>query len=108
MSLKNTSAPFPQKLAYILICLIAIGFIAIVASEIVIPLVFALLISILLLPLVQRFEKKMNFSRGPASFCAILLFAGGITLIIYLVGSQISNLSNDWPLFQNQLHASIF
>jgi len=104
--IKNNTIPFPQKLAYILICCIAVGFIAVIASEIVIPLIFALLISILLLPLAQLLEKKSTIGRGAASFCAMILFAAGIALIIYLIGSQISNLSNDWPLFKNQLHTS--
>ncbi len=103
---KKDTTPFLQKLAYVLICCIAIGFIAVIASEIIIPLVFALLISILLLPIAQRFERKLKFSRGPASFCALILFAAGFVLIIYLIGSQISNLTNDWPLFKNQLHTS--
>jgi predicted PurR-regulated permease PerM len=106
-SAKNDATPFPQKLAYILICAIALGFIAIVASEIIIPLVFAFLISIHLLPLAQQFELKLRFGRGLACFCALLLFAVGIALVIYLVGSQISNMSDDWPLFKKQLHASI-
>ncbi|MEO8712285.1 MAG: AI-2E family transporter [Parafilimonas sp.] len=104
---KNNAIPFPQKLAYILVCLIAIVFIAIVASEIIIPLIFALLISILLLPLAQWLEKKLKFGRGIASFCALLLFIAGLTFIIYLVGSRIGNLSDDLPLFKHQLHTSL-
>ena len=104
---KNSAVPFPQKLAYILICLIAIVFIAVIASEIIIPLVFALLISILLLPLAKGIEKRLKFGRGIASFCALLLFIAGLTFIIYLVGSRISNLGDDLPLFRNQLHTSL-
>ena len=104
---KNDAIYFPQKLAYILICIIAAAYIAIVASEIVIPLVFALLISILLLPLAQQFEKKLKASRGTASFFALLLFATGIITILYTVGSQISNLGHDLPLFRKQLTTSI-
>jgi predicted PurR-regulated permease PerM len=104
---KNSAVPFPQKLAYILICLIAIVFIAIIASEIIIPLIFALLISILLLPLAKGIEKRLKAGRGIASFCALLLFIAGLTLIIYLVGSRISNLGDDLPLFRNQLHTSL-
>lgn len=104
---KNTSTPFSQKLAYILICLIAVCFIAYIASEIVIPLIFALLISILLLPLAKWLELKLKFSRGIASFCALLLFIAGIAFILYLVGSRISNLGDDLPLFQRQLHTSL-
>ena len=103
---KNNPLPFSQKLTYILICCIAVGFIAVIASEIIIPLIFALLISILLLPVVQWLELKTKLGRGGSSFFAMIFFAAGIVLIVYLVGSQISNLTNDWPMFKNQLHTS--
>ena len=106
LSTKTTAIPFSQKLAYILICCIAIGFIAVIASEIIIPLIFALLISILLLPVVQWLEANSKLGRGGASFFALMFFAAGFTLIIYLIGSQISDLSNDWPMFKSQLHTS--
>src|SRR4051794_4753987 len=105
-TIKKETVPFSQKLAYILICCIAIGFIAVMVSEILIPLIFALLIAILLLPLAQRLEKRTKLGRGPASFFAMLLFAGGFITVLYLVGSQITGLSKDWPLFQNQLNTS--
>ena len=106
-AIKKETIPFSQKLAYILICCIAIGFIAVIASEIIIPLIFALLIAILLLPLAQRLEKRTKFGRGPASFFALLLFVAGFVIVVYLIGSQITNLSKDWPLFQNQLNTSL-
>jgi len=106
LSTKTTAIPFSQKLAYILICCIAIGFIAVIASEIIIPLIFALLISILLLPVVQWLEANSKLGRGGASFFALMFFAAGFILIIYLIGSQISDLSNDWPMFKSQLHTS--
>ncbi len=105
--MKNETIPVLQKLAYILICCIAIGFIAVIASEILIPLIFALLIAILLLPLAQRLEKRTKLGRGAASFFALLLFVAGFVIVLYLIGSQITNLSKDWPLFQNQLNASL-
>jgi len=107
MPVKNETTPFPQKLSYILICCIAIGFIAVIASEILIPLIFALLIAILLLPLAQRLEKKAKLGRGPASFFALLLFVAGAVIVLYLIGSQITSLGKDWPLFQDQLNASL-
>lgn len=106
LSTKNNVIPFSQKLAYILICCIAVGFIAVIASEIIIPLIFALLISILLLPVVQWLELNSKLGRGGASFFAMIFFAAGFILIIYLIGSQISNLTNDWPMFKSQLHTS--
>lgn len=106
-SVQKETTSFPQKLAYILICCIAVGFIAVIASEIIIPLIFALLIAILVLPLAQRLEQSAKFGRGPAAFFSLLLFIAGLVIVLYLVGSQITGLSKDWPLFQNQLHTTI-
>ncbi len=105
--INKISAPFPVKLAAILISVLAIGYIAVNGKEILIPLVFALLAAILLLPLTRWFELKLKLGRGAASFLSLLLFVACIVIIFYLVASQISNLSHDWPLFQNQLHTSL-
>lgn len=104
--LKKEPVPFVQQLAYILISCIAVVYIASIASEIIIPLLFALLISILLLPVSQWLEKKLKLSRGFAAFFALLFFAVIIISIFYLIGSQISSLANDWPLFKSQLNTS--
>ena len=107
MTTEKKSLPFSVKLASILICLIAIGYIIIQAEEIFIPLVFALLFSILLLPLANFFESRLKFGRGAASGVAVLLFIAGLIIIFYTIGSQISNLSQDWPLFKKQLQTSL-
>ena len=102
---KNSS--FAIHFAAILISIIAIGYIAVIAENIIIPLVFALLFSILLLPLAKFFEVKLKFGRGAACGIAVLLFIAGIAIIFYAIGSQISNLLQDWPLFRNQLQSSL-
>lgn len=104
---QKTTTYFPVRLASILICILAVGYIAIIADKIIIPIVFALLFSILLLPLARFFEKKLGFPRGAASGVAVILFIVGITIVFYTIGTQISNLSNDWPLFKNQLQTSL-
>lgn len=105
--IKKNDHPFSIRLAAILICVIAIGYIVVLGKKILAPMIFALLISILLLPLARWIQLKFKLGRGTASFCAMLVFIAGIAFIFYMVGSQISNLSNDWPLFQNQLHTSL-
>ncbi len=107
MLTEKKSTSFAVRFAAILISVIAIGFIAVIGEEIIIPLVFALLFSILLLPLAQFFENKLKFGRGAASGVSVLLFVVIITLIFYTIGTQISNLSQDWPLFQKQLQTSL-
>jgi predicted PurR-regulated permease PerM len=107
MPLVKSTSPFSIRFAAILISLIAIGYIAVIAEKIIIPLVFALLFSILLLPLAKFFEVKLKFSRGAACGVAVLLFVAGIAIVSYTIGTQISNLLQDWPLFRNQLQSSL-
>lgn len=107
MALIKSPVSFPVRLAAILISVIAIVFVAIIGQEIIIPLVFAFLFSILLLPLAKLFERKLKFGTGAAAGVAVLLFVAGIILLFYVIGSQLSNLSQDWPLFQTQLQTSL-
>ena len=45
--------------------------------------------------------------RGASSFASILLLIGFITGILYVVGSQISKLADDWPMLKKQVMQSI-
>jgi len=101
---KSTSA---VHIAAVLISVLAIGYIAVVAEKIIIPLVFALLFSILLLPLAKFFESNFRFGTGISSGIAVLLFVAGIVILFYTIGSQIAGLADDWPLFKNQLQTSL-
>ena len=59
MELKTfTKLPFYIKLAAVLFSLFAIGYLVILAKEILSPLIFSRLFSILLLPVAQFFENK--------------------------------------------------
>jgi len=98
---------FSVRFAAILISVIAVGFLMIIAEEFIIPLVFAVLFSILLLPLAKNFEAKLKLPRGAASGISVILFFVCLGIILYTVGSQIANLSKDWPLFQQQLRGSL-
>jgi predicted PurR-regulated permease PerM len=102
---KTAAAPFYVKLATVLISLIAIGYLSVEGKEILCPLIFALLFSILLLPMAVFFEKKFHFHRSGAAGLAVILFILAIVLIFYFIGSQISDLSKDWPMFRHQLTA---
>ncbi len=107
MQENNNTKSFAVQLAAILICAIAIVYIIIKAEEIFIPLMFALLFAILLLPFCRWIEKRLKLGRGAAAGIAVILFVTCIVLLFYIVGSQISNLSQDWPQFQTQLQTSL-
>jgi len=106
MILKNTPLPFYAKLAFVLIGLMSLGFLIILGKELLDPLMFGFLFAILLLPLANFFERKLRLPRSMAAFAAILLMVLFVSGIIYLVGSQISNLANDWPMLKEQIAKS--
>src|SRR4051812_22631180 len=102
ISPRPSPAPFYTRLAMILVSLIALGFIAIVGKEILSPLLFSFLFSIALLPLAGFFETKLKLPRSAASGLSVILLLLFISLILYFVGSQISDLAKDWPVFKEQ------
>lgn len=99
--------PFYLKLAAVLFSLIAMVYIVVVAKEILSPLIFSCLFSILLLPLAAFLENKVKLPRSAASMLSVIILLASIGLILYVIGSQISDLANDWPQFQAQLAKSI-
>ncbi len=106
-SSKYTSTPFYTKLAMVLVSILALGYISILGKKIISPLLFSLLFSILLLPLASFLEHKLRLPRSAASVLSVLILISGIGFILYLVGSQLSNLADDWPLFKEQFASSV-
>jgi predicted PurR-regulated permease PerM len=101
------SPPFYTKLAMVLISLIALFYIAILGKEILSPLIFALLFAVLLLPVAGFLEKRLRLPRSVASILSVLLLVVSLAGLLYLVGSQISNLAEDWPQFKQQVIGSV-
>lgn len=99
--------PFYLKLLSVLLILICIGYIAIIGQTILEPLLFAILVSTILLPLVKFFENRLNFPRSLSCIISILIFLFSIVILFFILGSQLSRLSEDWPAFQQQLKDSI-
>jgi putative permease len=97
------SLPFHIKLSSILISLVILCYITIVAKEILSPLIFSCLFSILLLPIAAFIENKLKLPRSAASMISILLLLAVIGIVLYVIGAQMSDLANDWPQFQQQL-----
>jgi predicted PurR-regulated permease PerM len=91
----------------VLISLIALCYIAFLGKSILAPLVFALLFAVLLLPLANFLERRLRFPRSMASLVAVLLLVLAMIGLLYLVGSQISNLADDWPQFKQQVMTSV-
>lgn len=91
------------RLACIIIILIGGGYLIIVGKEILLPLAFAFIISLLLLSVSNFMESKLRFSRSLAGIVAVLLLIIVISVIFYTLGSQIGDLGKEWPLLKTQL-----
>jgi len=107
MPLKKIAAPFYEKLSLVLVGFIALGYLLILSKDLADPLVFGLLFAILLLPVCNFFERKFKLHRSAASAVSIILLIAFIVGILYLVGSQISKLADDWPMLKKQVGQSI-
>ena len=99
----KTIPPFYTKLAMVLISMLALGYLVIHGKEILSPLIFATLFSIMLLPVAKFFETKCRLPRGAACGVSVILLIAVVGGIFYLVGSQISRLANDWPQLRDQV-----
>ncbi len=107
ISPKPVSAPFYTKLAMILICLFGLGFIFILGKKILSPLLFSFLFAIVLLPVAGFFETRLKLPRSASSGLSVVLLLLFISLILYFVGSQISELAKDWPMFKESFSDTI-
>lgn len=88
--------PFSIKLASVLIALVIIVYGLHALAGLLIPLVFAILFSVLLFPLAHRFE-RWRFPRILASLVCLLLLLGFIVGLFYAVSAQISSFSEVIP-----------
>jgi AI-2 transport protein TqsA len=89
--------PFYAKLAFILISFILTVFILEEAKDIFIPLVFALLVSILLYPLTRFFEHRLKLGRSFSAILSITLFLAFAGAFFYFLSIQIVNFAGDMP-----------
>ncbi len=99
--------PFYQRLAFILIGIAVLGYLIVQGKELLAPLMFGFLFAILLLPVATFFERKLRMPRSAAAFLSIIVLVGVVTIVLYLVGAQISRLMADWPMLKNQLNQSM-
>ena len=95
--------PFYTRLAHILICIICLFYIAIIGRTLLAPLIFALLFSLLLLPLSVFLENRFGMSRALSSFLALISLIVAIGGIMTILGSQLTALAQDWPAFKKQV-----
>lgn len=88
--------PFYVKLAMTLVSLIAIFFTLYIAQEIIIPLMMALLFSILLRPACAFFNQKLHFPHVIAVMTSVLLFVILFIGIITFISYEVTDFVKDW------------
>jgi predicted PurR-regulated permease PerM len=101
--MKANTLPYYAKLAFVLIILLCVGYVAILGKELLAPLVFSFLFAMLLLPLARFLQYKCRLPRGLACMLSVLLFTAFIVLIGYILGMQAGSLSDDIPKIRDQL-----
>ena len=96
--------PFYARLAVTLLAIVLIIFILQVGKSIFIPLVFALLFSVMLYPLCRWMEIKGKMPRWLASLLSLLLFIGCIGGLIYFFAAQVISFTKDLPHLQDRFN----
>ncbi|MBM7644793.1 sporulation integral membrane protein YtvI [Scopulibacillus daqui] len=79
------------RLAFVVFIIFLIGLCLYYAGKLAYPFLIALVISFLLNPIVDTFEKKAKMPRGLAAFFAIILIFGLIFGLIFLIVFQMIN-----------------
>ena len=103
---QNTPTP-EAKLApvvhytFLLIGLSLLVFVLRKLDNVLLPILFAALLSVLLLPLVTRLE-RWKFPRIWAIIVALLVVIGALVGLFYLFGSQIMSLRDELPKLQDR------
>lgn len=100
---QKKKVPFVVRLACVLVSLIAIVFISIIGKSVLVPLVIGFLVSMLLLPLSNFQEKKLKFPRIVSSLVSPILFFLAVLAVMYFIGTQMAQFTEDLPEFQQQI-----
>jgi predicted PurR-regulated permease PerM len=96
----------PISLASTLIAIVILVYIAFILQDIIVPFVFAALLSFLLYPICQWLENK-KVPRILAIIFSIILVVGILVLIIYAAYTQIIQLESLFPMVDNKVQVWI-
>jgi len=100
----EVSKPF-NRLDYVFKLFVVIALVitaAILAQDIVIPLLLSGLIAVILLPVVNRLQRKLSLTLSVSIVLVVtfLIFAGAI----WIIGDQLSRLADDLPNLENKFN----
>lgn len=103
MEKTTTQFPFYARLAFVLISLIAIFFVLSLARGIVVPVLMALLFSILLRPVANFLHTKLRFPNVLASLFSVVMMIIVVASILFFISWEISDFTKDWDTIQKNL-----
>ncbi len=105
----NKSSPFYLRFSLILLMLLLVGVIIYIGQDIIVPLAFAVLLAVLLLP-VNKFLERKGFSRVMAIVVSLTVTIFFAVAVIYFLSSQIAGFLQDIPAIKQHIaeHAKTF
>ena len=101
-NMETTKLPFYARLALSLLAIVLILFILSAGKTRFIPLVFALLGSVLLYPLCSWLERRFRLPRWLASIISLFTFIAFIVGLVYFFISQLVRFTRDLPQMQRR------
>jgi predicted PurR-regulated permease PerM len=101
--LKNS---YLLRLTTILICITLIVFISAKLQVVIVPVIFSLIFSVMLYPIVTKLE-RLYFPRGVAAFTAIFVACCLLGLMIYFLGNQMRALTQQTPQLKTKLNGLV-
>lgn len=101
--MEKRDTPFYQKLSFNLISLTIIAAALIYGSEIVLPVLFAILLANLLLP-ITRFLDKKKFNRSLSILLPLVLAIVVGFSVLYFLSSQVINFMDDVPALKERVN----
>lgn len=95
--------PFIVRLTLALLSILMLGYLAILGKSLLSPLLFALLLAFLMLPLANFLETKVRLKRSLATLLTVIIMLGVLYGIGHFFAMQLSELWSDWPLLEKQV-----
>ena len=103
----SKQSPFLNKLALVLFCIIALGYIMYVGQDVIVPIALSISLALLLLPMNSYLEKK-RFPRVMAIITSITFSLLIIAGIIYFFSKEIGLFIADIPRIKGQLQHHVY
>lgn len=96
-----------SNIALNLIAFISVIFIVYMLQDFLVPLLFAIILSVLLFPIVRFFEKKLCFNRIIAITLAITIFTSIIFSVFVLIGIQFNSIMDKSDMYTKKIEEKV-